>query len=259
MMREPKGDPEDLARADRVFSAFEALAASLREARPDVLVTIATDHFLTFGYDAIPAFAIGTGDSFVGHGEFGVPRRDYRGIAAFGAAVHAGMIAADFDPVGARDMPLDHSFSCPLQLLLRDWDVPVLPIYVNCTVEPMPSIRRCHDFGLALGDVIRAQTAAERVAIIGTGGLSHWVGMPQTGQINSDFDRRFIDECLAGDFDALSRWNSDEVFRTAGNGAAEIRNWLMAAAASKAVAGRLLAYEPVQAWVTGIGVMELVR
>ena len=257
MMRQPQGDPEDQARAGRVFEGFRALSASLKAARPDVIITIATDHFLTFDYEALPIFAIGTGEVFAGWGEFGVPQRTYTGVPAFGAAVHQGMVEAGFDALSARDMKLDHSFSCPLQLLLDGWDAPVLPIYVNCTVEPLPSLRRCLDFGAALGEVVRGQSAAQRVAILGTGGLSHWVGMPQTGRINTDFDARFIELFAAGRFEDIAAWDGDEVVREAGNGAAEIRNWLMAAAAARSAGARVLAYEPVQSWVTGIGVTEL--
>lgn len=258
MMREPKGDPESLARAEQVFAGFSELSASLKAAKPDVIVVIATDHFLTFDFTNLPVFAIGTGEAFPGHGEFGVPKRDYRGVAGFGEAVHAGMVARGFDPVSAREMPLDHSYSCPLQLLMPDFDVPVLPVYVNCTVEPLPSFARCRAFGAALGDAIREQQVAGRVAIIGTGGLSHWVGLPQTGQINEAWDRRFLDLFVAGRFEEVAGWSSDEVSEGSGNGAAEIRNWLMAAAAVGAHGARELTYQPVKAWVTGIAVTELV-
>lgn len=258
MMRAPAGDKGDLERAQRVFAGFRSLGASLKAARPDVLIVIATDHFLSFDYTVLPIFAVGSGNRFDGWGEFGVPKRDYRGNAEFGAAIHGGMVEAGFDLVSARDMKLDHSFSCPLQLLLDGWDVPILPIYVNCTIAPLPTLSRCLDFGTALGEVLRRQQALERVAIVGTGGLSHWVGMPQTGTINREFDQRFLDLFTAGRCEEITRWDSDEVIESAGNGAAEIRNWIMAAAAARSKGANVLAYEPVAAWNTGIGVTELV-
>ncbi|WP_299450994.1 hypothetical protein [uncultured Pigmentiphaga sp.] len=257
MMRAPKGDADDLARAERVFAGFGALSASLKAARPDVIVVAATDHFLTFDYAALPLFAVGTGAYFPGHGEFGVPKRDYAGVEGLGEAIHADLVEAGFDPASARDLPLDHSFSCPLQLLLKGWDAPVLPIYVNCTVEPLPRLDRCLAFGRALGEALRRQTLAPRVAVLGTGGLSHWVGLPETGRINEAFDRRFLEDFSAGRFDDIASWNPGEVVRSAGNGAAEIRNWLLAAGAARARRARVLAYEPVAAWVTGIAVAEL--
>lgn len=257
MMRAPVRDAGDLERAQRVFAGFRELGASLAAARPDVLVVIATDHFLSFDYTVLPIFAIGAGERFDGWGEFGVPKRDYRGRAAFGAAIHAGMVGAGFDLVSARDMKLDHSFSCPLQLLLEGWDVPILPIYVNCTIEPLPTLRRCLDFGAALGDALRSQTVLQRIAVVGTGGLSHWVGMPSTGRINRDFDQRFLALFTTGRCDEIAQWDSSAVNESAGNGAAEIRNWIMAAAAARSRGARLLTYEPIAEWSTGIGVTEL--
>lgn len=257
MLRPLPADEEDRYRAARVFAGFRELGASLMNARPDVIIVVATDHSLTFDCAWLPSFAIGTGSRFQGWSELGIPRRDYRGIAAFGASIHAGMVAAGFDVLSAREMTLDHSFSCPLHLLLGGWDAPILPIYVNCTVEPLPTLARCHDFGTALGDVIRGQQAIERVAVIGTGGLSHWVGMPRTGSINRHFDRAFLDLFAAGRSHEIARWNCAAVTDCAGNGAAEIRNWIIAAAAARATGARVLAYEPVETWLTGIGVTEL--
>ncbi|MFA7681308.1 MAG: hypothetical protein WCY07_14330, partial [Pigmentiphaga sp.] len=207
MMRRPSGDAEDGSRANRVFAGFDALSARLRAARPDVLIVVATDHFLTFSYEQLPIFAIGTGVEFKGHGEFGVPKRDYTGLEGWGEQVHGGLVQAGFDISSARDMPLDHSFSCPLQLLMKGWDMPVLPIYVNCTVAPLPSLRRCADFGKALRRVVEALPGSERVAILGTGGLSHWVGTPETGQINTRFDQRFLADFAEGNFDRIADYD----------------------------------------------------
>lgn len=258
MMRAPKAGEGEGDRVVRVFSAFDELAASLHESGAQVLVTIATDHFLTFDYANLPVFSIGTGAKFRGHGEFGVPQRDFDGIEELGEVVHASLVRGGFDAASARAMPLDHSFSCPLQLMFKTRSMPVLPIYVNCTVPPLPTLERCLAFGKALGQALRAQNVVDRVAVVGTGGISHWVGMPQTGTINEEFDMRFLDDFTHGRFEDVAKYDSEDVIRTAGNGAAEIRNWLVAAGACSSRAARQLAYEPVRAWSTGIGVLEMV-
>jgi aromatic ring-opening dioxygenase catalytic subunit (LigB family) len=178
-------------------------------------------------------------------------------LGELGDDVVKGMIEGDFDVVSVAEMKLDHAFSCPLSFLMRDLDIPLLPIYVNCTVPPLPSHARCRAFGERLGDVLRAQNIAGRIAIVGTGGISHWVGLPQTGQINETFDRAFLDLMETGQLDAIVDLNSQDVIEKAGNGAAEIRNWLIAAAAARAHKAKRLAYEPVSAWKTGIGLVEL--
>lgn len=256
MMREPPGGA-DAARASRVFAAFDALKASLAAARADLLVIIATDHFETFSHASLPVFALGQGASFDSWGEYGSPQATYRGDEAAGETVLAQMIEDGFDLVSAANMRLDHAFSCPLGYLMADPQLPVLPVYVNCTVAPLPTLRRCHAFGQSLGKALRRQTSAQRVAVLGTGGLSHWVGTPQSGLINQAFDGQFLQDFENGDYLGLAGWDEARVVHEAGNGAAEVRNWLAAAGAVGARGANRLAYEPVQAWRTGIGLVQL--
>src|SRR5690606_21430618 len=117
---------------------------------------------------------------------------------------------------------------------------PILPLYVNCTIAPLPTLPRCVELGTALGEVLRRQHVRERIALVGTGGLSHWVGTPSTGRINREFDERFLESFAAGRCDEIAGWDSNEVIQSAGNGAAEIRNWLMAAAAARARGAKVL-------------------
>ena len=154
-------------------------------------------------------------------------------------------------------MRLDHSFACPMHFLNPDGAIPILPLFVNCNVPPLPSLRRAVAFGRALGEAVRAQSVAQRVAIVGTGGLSHWIGLPQTGLINEEFDLRFLDAYESGNLDAIAGWDSDKTISDAGNGVAEIRNWLIAAAAARNVRPERIAYEPVFAWKTGIALVDL--
>ena len=62
------------------------------------------------------------------------------------------------------------------------WDIPIIPIVVNAFAPPMPSPRRCFDVGAFVGKCIERWPEKTRVAVLGTGGLSHWVGPPQTGR-----------------------------------------------------------------------------
>jgi aromatic ring-opening dioxygenase catalytic subunit (LigB family) len=255
MLRVPEGT--DLGQARRVFDAFAHLNATLKAAKPDVLVIIGTDHMMTFSYEGVPIFAVRTGDAFNSWGEAGSPKTTYKGLGDLGDRVVEGMITGDFDVFSVAEMRVDHAFACPLSFLMRDLELPILPIYVNCTVPPLPSHARCRAFGRRLGEVLRRQDVAQRIAIAGTGGLSHWVRMPQTGRINDTFDRDFLQAFESGDLDTIERLDSDQVIERAGNGAAEIRNWLVASAATASPRAKRLAYEPVAAWKTGIGLVEL--
>jgi aromatic ring-opening dioxygenase catalytic subunit (LigB family) len=256
MLRMPEGT--DTTQAKAVFDACATLRDSLKAARPDLLVIIGTDHMMTFSHDATPIFAIGTGARFPSWGEAGTPKRLFRGFEELGEQVLTEMIDSGFDVVSVSEMLLDHAFTCPLSFVIPDLDVPLLPVYVNCTVPPLPSHARCRAFGTSLGAALKTQAHAQRIAILGTGGVSHWVGTPRTGEINESFDRHFLELLAHGDLDAITALDSAQVIAQAGNGAAEIRNWIVASAAADASAARCLSYEPVQAWKTGIAVVELV-
>jgi catalytic LigB subunit of aromatic ring-opening dioxygenase len=118
--------------------------------------------------------------------------------------------------------------------LLGASDVPVVPIVVNGVNPPYPTPARCYAFGQMLRGAIEAAGPARSVVVLATGGLSHWVGMPQAGTIDEAFDRDFLPRLEAGQAARLTDYQDDEI-EAAGDGAHEIRAWLVAAGA----AGRL--------------------
>ena len=96
--------------------------------------------------------------------------------------------------------------------------IPLVPIVQNCAVPPLVPVRRAYEFGKALGDAIRSYTGLQRVAVIGAGGLSHWIGNPRVGDIAEDFDRWFLERLERGELDQVLDIPDDEL-ELAGNGA----------------------------------------
>ena len=131
--------------------------------------------------------------------------------------------------------------------------LPLVPIVQNCGVAPLMPVRRWYEFGLAMGEAIRSYEGLDRVAVVGTGGLSHAVGVPGAGDIDEDFDRWFLDRLERGDVRELLDLTDEEI-ELAGNGAHEIRSWLAVAGAAAPGRGRTLAYEPIYPWTTGVAV-----
>lgn len=241
---------------ERIHGAMAALGRELEAARPDVLVICSNEHFTNFFLDNFPPFCLGIGDRHTGPAEawLRIPRRPVPGHRALGTWLLERLLDAEFDPAFSEDLTLDHGIMTVLHFLNAGLGAPVVPIIQNCAVRPMPSLRRCHRFGEALRRAIEAWPEPARVALIGAGGLSHWVGMPGMGRINVEFDRWFLD-CLAGGrVEEILRLTDAEV-EAAGNGAHEIRSWLTVAGAARGAPGRVLAYEPIPAWVTGMGVL----
>jgi protocatechuate 4,5-dioxygenase beta chain/2,3-dihydroxyphenylpropionate 1,2-dioxygenase len=253
------GFPEraDRGRRAAVMAAFAEVAGRIERIRPDAIVAVSVEHFTNFFLANLPAFAVVTSDRHLGPvtaemGEFlRIPQRRYAGAPELGAHIYRYALAHEFDPALADGgFDFDENFCVPLRLLGAE--APVVPIVVNGVNPPYPTPKRCYDFGRMLRGAIEAATAARTVVVLATGGLSHWVGMPQAGTINEDFDRDFLARLEAGNGARLTDYD-DAQLDAAGNGAHEIRTWLVAAGAA-GVPFETLAYEPVPEWLTGTAV-----
>jgi hypothetical protein len=95
------------------------------------------------------------------------------------------------------------------------------------------------------------------VAVLGSGGLSHWPGMAAMGRINTQWDRAFLAALAAGDLDRWLQQTPAEVMAGGGNGGLELNNWVFSAGAAGNHGGEVLYYEPIAPWVTGMSAMEL--
>ena len=71
---------------------------------------------MTFNYDAVPTFAIGTGDAFQSWGEASSPDRRFRGHDPLSIELVEGLVTADFDVLRVDEMRIDHAFATPLGL-----------------------------------------------------------------------------------------------------------------------------------------------
>ncbi len=245
---------EDLA---GIYTAWEQLRTSLAAARPDVLVVFGSDHFHSHSYDLMPIFAIGRGDSFRTFGEFGTRQIGIAGHADLSDLLHEGLVSGGFDVAGSVEMRLDHAWACPLEFLDPDNNLRIVPIAINGFIPPMASMRRCLDLGERLGALLEEQEHAQRVAVLGTGGISHWIGMPETGRIGEEFDRRVLDLVASGSLDELADLNDTAIVAGGGPGAGELRCWMAVLGATKASAARPLAYAPAPRLMTGIALVEV--
>lgn len=247
------------SRRRRIDEAFTDVARRMAELRPDAIVAVSVEHFTNFFLNNLPAFAIATAESYQGPATaemadfLRIPQHDYPGHAALSEHLYRFALADHFDPaLIAGGFTFDENFCVPLHLLEPDSRVPLVPVIVNGVNPPFPAVDRCYRFGRMLRAGIEAQSHAERVVVLGTGGLSHWVGTPESGSINEDFDRDFLRRLASGDPDLLTALTDREI-DLAGNGAHEIRTWLVAAGAA-GVGFDTLAYSAVPSWLTGTAV-----
>jgi catalytic LigB subunit of aromatic ring-opening dioxygenase len=121
--------------------------------------------------------------------------------------------------IADRVQGLPHGYSFVLTRLLAADSGPILPVFQNTCYPPnVPSAGRCFDLGRAIGDAIRAWDEPARVAVLGSGGLSHFV-------VDEELDRRVLAALELPrheDLTSLSR-------RQLRSGTSEILNWVAAA------------------------------
>ena len=86
-----------------------------------------------------------------------------------------------------------------------------------------PKLRRCLDLGHALYRAIKSFTGFKRVALMASGGLTHFV-------IDEEFDQQVIAGMQTGNEDALASL-PESYFKV---GTAEIKNWYPVIAAMNA-------------------------
>ncbi len=116
----------------------------------------------------------------------------------------------------------------------------------------MPSIKRCLAWGRLLKQAIDSYPAPLRVAVLGTGGLSHSIGEPTMGWIDEAFDHACIAAFRDGKDERVTAFLTDALPRT-GNGAHEIRDWVVAHAATGSKGFELIDYFPSPQTLVGAG------
>jgi protocatechuate 4,5-dioxygenase beta chain len=132
---------------------FGKVAAHLAASRPDVLVMIQNDHFNTFFLDNWPTFAIGLASNASGPSDQTPDMPRYRLSIETDLAhhIHKGCVHAEFDLSSSQELSLDHAVLVPLHFMTPLMRLPIVPIYVNCLVSPLPSATRCYLLGAAKG------------------------------------------------------------------------------------------------------------
>lgn len=239
--------------AARIFDSFEAIRKQAAALRPDAAIVIGDDHCAMFDPACRPSLLIGIGE-LEGPIEpwLGLQRAPVPCATPLAEFIMDYGFARGFDWAVSRTLALDHSTMVPIHLALPP-GLPVVPVYISSGMKPFIQARRCRELGKMIGDAVRAMPGDARVVIVGTGGISHWVGMADMGRINEDFDRRILGLATRGDVDGLASLADDEIIASAGNGALEIRNWIVAMSALPGACGSVVHYEAVAPWITGLG------
>lgn len=252
-------DAPNNAQRDTVLGAFARISERIQELEADTAIIVGDDHYALFGPHCIPRCLIGIGDvEGPMEGWLGIDPGPIANNEALARHIMVSGFGDGVDWAFAKALTVDHSIAVPYHYCLRsNPDMRSIPVYLNCGVMPVVDGMRARAIGESIGRAVASWSGDERVVVFGTGGISHWVGAAEMGQVNEVFDRHILALAGAGDLDALAALDSDYILEQAGNGALEIRNWLCAMAAMGGARAELIAYEPVPEWITGIGFAEL--
>ena len=161
----------------------------------------------------------------------------------------------DVDVAYAEEWKFDHGIMVPLHFLTPRYDLPVIPANINCQGPPLTPLHRCYAFGRALRRA--ADDLPERIALIGTGGISHWPATPDSGRINEAWDRRFLDHFINNRRDELLAYTDVDTYRDAGQGGFEIRTFIAVAGATEGATGELWYYAPIPIFAVGCTVATM--
>lgn len=233
---------------ERIERGFKEIGRRLVASRPDALIIISPDHWCNFFLDNLPSFCIGVGDEYERSGEPFLQKVFHhevlKGHADLGKHILNTALAQEFDPSFSQRLELDHGFCLPLWRIGLDPIPPVIPITVNELEAPLPTMRRCLQWGRMLRDAIESYPGSLRVSILASGGLSHFIGEPGMGSVDEKFDRTCISLFEDGN-DARLSSTLEEAVRHTGNGGHEVRNWVIAHAAAGSSGFDLIGYEPL--------------
>jgi 2,3-dihydroxyphenylpropionate 1,2-dioxygenase len=236
---------------DPFYAAYHRMREQLMAERPDALVVVAAEHFANFFMNNMPSFAIGVADRYSGPiedpGWLGIARTSVPGNAALSQQLVC-EIMQSVDIAFAEEWKFDHGIMVPLHFLTPAYDLDVVPVNINCQGPPLVPLHRVWAFGEALRRA--ADRVPERIAVIGTGGISHWPATPDSGKINEAWDRQLLERWAYNDRQALLSYSDLDTYREAGQGGFEIRTFISIAAAARG-RGHVQHYTPIPIFAVG--------
>jgi 2,3-dihydroxyphenylpropionate 1,2-dioxygenase len=244
--RPPSEDPKQL---DADIAAMGELGKILDETKPDALIIVGSDHLETFFLSSVPTFAVIAGKRTIA--KFAGKDYDIPTHLPFAENLLDELVANGFDMAYSQDAELGHSFAAVFEWVRAGRNIPVVPIFVNTYLPPLPTPRRCEALGKAILKVIQARP--EKVAIIASGGMSHYPGTWKYPQPAFDFDYWAIQHMERGNHDVLLNCTVEQLDEV---GNTEMLPWLIMFGAIGRQPGELITYQPT--WHHGHAVMRFI-
>src|SRR5215207_5386176 len=115
-----------------------------------------------------------------------------------------------------REQGLPHGFAFIVKRFFNNQPRPILPVFQNTCYPPnQPTPKRSYQFGQAIARAVSAWDGPERVAIVASGGLSHFV-------VDEELDRCLLKALEAGDAQTLQSLPRERLY----SATSESLNWV---------------------------------
>ncbi|MBW0171977.1 MAG: class III extradiol dioxygenase family protein [Hydrogenophaga sp.] len=216
-----------------LFDAYVPVREWLQDIKPDVAIMVYNDHGADFFFDKYPTFAVGCADRYAIADEgFGTrPLPAIPGDLAFSQHLCRALVYDEFDITVCQKMAVEHGFLVPMHLCFDHdkgtWPVASVPIAVNVLQHPLPTARRCFRLGQAIRRAVESYEDRDlRVAIIGTGGMSHQLTGKHFGDMQRDNDLDFLDR-IENDPQSLTGLTHQTLMERFGVEGIELIMWLV--------------------------------
>jgi 2,3-dihydroxyphenylpropionate 1,2-dioxygenase len=224
---------ENTQKRDEFYAKLEQQRQDIEDSGAEALIVVAAEHFANFFMNNMPAFCIGIGEKYEGPIEdpdwLRIPKTKVPGAPDLGTRLTR-EIMKTVDVAYAEEWKFDHGIMVPLNFLTPKYDLPIIPVNINCQGPPLTPLHRAWAFGEALRRA--CDSVPEKIALVGTGGVSHWPATPDSGKINEAWDMQFLDQLMRQDKEKLLSYSDEETYAQAGQGGFEIRTYIAAAAAA---------------------------
>jgi 2,3-dihydroxyphenylpropionate 1,2-dioxygenase len=238
---------------DADIAAMRQLGKDIEEAKPDLIIVIGSDHLETFFLSSVPTFAVVAGE--YSHAHFANKNWDLPVHLPFADHLLEKLVHRGFDMAYSQDAVLGHSFAAVYEWIIEGRKIPVVPVFVNAYLPPLPSPQRCAALGKAIAEIVAERP--ERVAIVASGGLSHYPGTWKYPQPAYDFDYWAIAQMERGNFEPLLKLSSEQLDEV---GNTEMLPWYFLFGVFEAMGGtfpgELITYQPT--WHHGHAVMRFI-